>query len=91
MVRLCYVELVDVLDLDFWPVSQPDAVAGMSEYKECSEDKCCQQNRDHRNSALGRQLFAFPFYESGKACFGCVPHIIIYGTSDLGYFHFLGC
>ena len=74
--------MMDVLDLHFGTVSESHFIAGVSEDKECYENKCSQHYSHHSESLLLGKLIAFPFDESGKTSFGREPHLIIYGSLD---------
>lgn len=81
-VRLTHVKMSDMLDLHFGTVSESHFIAGVSEDKECYEDKSSQHNRHNGEPLFVGQFVAFPFYESGKTSFGREPHLIIYGSLD---------
>jgi len=69
-----------MLDLQLGTVSESEFIAGMSENDESYEDKGREHYRYHGQALFLRHGVALPSDYSGKARFGGVPHLIVYGT-----------
>lgn len=69
-----------MLDLQLGTVSESEFIAGMSENDESYEDKGREHYRYHGQALFLRHGVALSSDHSGKARFGGVPYLIVYGT-----------